>query len=536
MVNHKTFLKKLTSDETGKKVNQLRLIIVHYHLRPGGVRRIIEMAVPFLVHPGGCDSVVLAIGEAPDPAWLSAFEHKLAGVKVELFVDAAFGYCSEHKMPRARLQARLRKSASLLFAQAHDAVVWFHNPSVGRNLALSSVLAEMASERKIPLIYHHHDWWFDNRWARWKEMRRTGFSTFAKALDGVFPSVDGLCHAVINTEDAEALKRCFPDSVFWMPNLALRPPAISQTTAHHVRRWLQGEIGVENARIWLVPCRVLRRKNLAEALLLTRWLAPDAWLVTTGGTSSDAERFYADALRGAAIEHRWPLKMGCLDGTEKFSVPELLAASDTVLLTSILEGFGLPYLEAAAAGRPMIARTLPNIAPDLAQFGFHFPQAYQDILIRPELFDWDGEVKRQRRFYRQWRGGLPKACQPLAGEPLVLAAKAPDPVPFSRLTLTAQLEILDRPPEVSLAACEDLNPFLATWRKRMDAGNLGVSPWPRKVEKLLGGKAYAGRFMEAVEAARAHKASRPADGVREQFVEARLDSAHQYPLLWKEQT
>lgn len=526
----------MTIAETGKKVNQLRLIIVHYHLRPGGVRRIIEMAAPFLVKPGGNDSVVLAIGEAPDPAWFSAFEHKLSGVKVELFVDPAFGYCSEHKMPRGRLLARLRKSAALLLAQQHDAVVWFHNPSVGRNLALSCELASAAAKRNIPLIYHHHDWWFDNRWARWKEMRRTGFPTFARALDGVFPAVDGLCHATINTEDANALRRCFPDAVFWMPNLALRPPSIPQTTAHHVRQWLQGEIGVKNPRIWLVPCRVLRRKNLAEALLLTRWLAPDAWLVTTGGTSSQAERFYADALRSAAIEHRWPLKLGCLDGTEKFSVPELLAASDTVLLTSILEGFGLPYLEAAAAGRPMIARTLPNIAPDLAKFGFRFPQAYDDVLIKPELFDWDAEVKRQRRFYRHWLAGLPKACRPLAGEPMMLAVKGPGPVPFSRLTLTAQLEVLDRPPEVSLAACEALNPFLAAWLKRMDTRGLGVSPWPRKVDQLLGGKAYAERFFNAMKFARAYKTTPPANGVREQFVEARLDSAHQYPLLWKEQT
>jgi hypothetical protein len=62
-------------------------------------------------------------------------------------------------------------------------------------------------------------------------------------------------------------------------------------------------------------------------------------------------------------------------------VPELLAASEAVLLTSIQEGFGLPYVEAAAAGRPLIARHLPNIAPDLHKFGFRLPQAYDEILV-----------------------------------------------------------------------------------------------------------------------------------------------------------
>ena len=103
--------------------------------------------------------------------------------------------------------------------------------------------------------------------------------------------------------------------------------------------------------MWLLPCRLLRRKNIAEALLLTRWLRPEAWLVTTGGVSSAEEQAYADGLAAAAQTHGWRLRLGILHGDEsqKPSVPELLAASEAVLLTSLQEGFGLPYLEAAAA-------------------------------------------------------------------------------------------------------------------------------------------------------------------------------------------
>jgi glycosyltransferase involved in cell wall biosynthesis len=52
-----------------------------------------------------------------------------------------------------------------------------------------------------------------------------------------------------------------------------------------------------------------------------------------------------------------------------------MGISEAVLLTSIQEGFGLPYLEAAAARRPLVARALPNIAPDCASSGFAFPSA-----------------------------------------------------------------------------------------------------------------------------------------------------------------
>ena len=41
-----------------------------------------------------------------------------------------------------------------------------------------------------------------------------------------------------------------------------------------------------------------------------------------------------------------------------------------MMLTSAQEGFGLPYLEAAALRKPLIARHLPNVVPDLLELGF----------------------------------------------------------------------------------------------------------------------------------------------------------------------
>jgi len=96
----------------------------------------------------------------------------------------------------------------------------------------------------------------------------------------------------------------------------------------------------------------------------------EGWLVTSGGATSADEQPYTYDLGAAANRHHWRLRLGLLQGdeTHKPSVAELLAVSEVVLLTSIQEGFGLPYLEAAVARRPLIARALPNIAPDLARF------------------------------------------------------------------------------------------------------------------------------------------------------------------------
>jgi hypothetical protein len=291
--------------------------------------------------------------------------------------------------------------------------------------------------------------------------------------------------------------------------------------------------------VWLLPCRLLRRKNVAEACLLTRWLRPEAWLVTTGGVSSADEQAYATRLEEAARAGGWRLRLSMLAGAEgaKPSVPELLVASEAVVLTSVQEGFGLPFLEAAAAGRPLVARAIPNIAPDLARFGFRFPQCYAELLVDPRLFDWAAERHRQRELFQNWRSQLPKKCQELSGKPAVLAALRPRAVSFSRLTLSAQLEVLAHPPEMSWKLCALLNPFLGQWRKRAAKGRLEANPWPREADGWLGGPAYGKRFHELVRLREGASLAAGA-GVRaqEEFIRARLEKDHLFPLLWSQRS
>jgi hypothetical protein len=435
----------------------------------------------------------------------------------------------------------MRRALEKLFTDADggNCLVWAHNLGVGRNLLLARELASACAERGLPLISHHHDWWFDNRWARWLELRRFGFRTLTASARAVFSEQGHTVHAAINNADAAILWRHFGKASFWLPNLTepASPPSPVRVRAAHC--WLRNKLAHGDAPVWLLPCRALRRKNIAEALLLTRWLRPEAWLVVTGAASSADEVFCFRALEMAAHQHHWRLRLGVLAGDEsrKPSVADMLGASEAVLLTSIQEGFGLPYLEAAAAQRPLLARRLPNIAPDLERFGFRFPQAYDDILIAPVLFDWRAERARQAKLFRDWRATMPWLARKLVSLPPVLAAERAQPVPFSRLTLTAQLEVLARPASESWAACAPLNPFLEDWRRRAGAGQLRVTPWPRAANRWLGGQAYARRFFAALGAK--SKPSRPAFSpmkVQACFIENKLAAHNLYPLLWSTTT
>ncbi len=517
----------------------MNLIIFHYHLRPGGIRRIIELATPHLVTeaPRPISRVVLATGEAGDRRWCDFFSRQLLRVPVEFMVEPAFGYLSEQRSSPSRIAARIQRALARLLLQedSENCLVWAHNLGVGRNLILARELAAACAARDIPLVSHHHDWWFDNRWGRWPEIRRLGFRTLRAAATVVFPRQRNTLHAAISQTDAAILSRHLAKRACWLPNLTAPAPPTPAARLRATRQWLQRELAHDRAPIWLLPCRTLRRKNLAEALLLTRWLRPEAWLVVTGSASSTDEEPYFRALEHAAHQHHWRLRLGMLAGDEirKPDMAELLAASEAVLLTSVQEGFGLPYLEAAAAQRPLIARRLPHIAPDLARFGFRFPQTYDDILVAPELFDWPAECLRQQTLFRAWQANIPALARQRAVPPPMLVTKHACPVPFSRLTLKAQLEVLTHPTGESWAACRSLNPFLRAWRHRASTGKLKVTSWPRTAEGWLSGRAYARRFFTALRSMRKFPPPTVSpDTIQSDLIRSKLDARNLYPLLW----
>jgi hypothetical protein len=522
---------------------RLRLIIVHNHFRPGGVRRVIELAAPCLLRglASPVDRVVLATGQPPEPAWLEAFRGRCHPIPVDCQVEPALAYLAEqHRSPKSvvlRLQAFL--SRLLAGQERENGVVWTHNPGLGRNLLLARELQQACQTRNVRLVFHHHDWWFDNRWERWPEFRRVGFRSLRQVANAILPAFPNVRHITINRVDASILQPRFSTQAAWLPNPAEAVRHPSKLRQRAVRAWLESRTA-PGAPVWLMPCRLLRRKNIAEALLLTRWLRPEAWLVTTGGPSSAVELPYAARLARAAQAQGWPLQLGVLQASEQGqpSVPELLAASEAVLLTSLQEGFGLPCLEAAFQHRPLFVRSLPNVLPDLRALGFRFPYTYQELRVAPSLFDWAGEIKRQTRLLAQWRSRMPRSCQAHLAQPLLLAAAAqPQPVPFSRLTLTAQLEVLSVPVELSWRLCAPLNPFLRRWRAQAGAQTLQPTPCPARAAASLEGKAYACRFRQLLEVA--GPTSSPPDtseAAQWQFIQERLDSSNLYPLNWAPRT
>jgi glycosyltransferase involved in cell wall biosynthesis len=525
-------------------LQRLQFVIVHNHFRPGGVRRVIELATPYLVQRlrPTITRVLVAAGEKPDANWSAEFERLLDPVPVLYATDDALRYVSEGLLPDSRTsRARLHAFfAQLLFKNwAGPNIVWAHNQGLGRNLLLAQAMAQLCASGGVPLVLHHHDWWFDNRWQRWTEMHRAGFTSLAKVAAAVLPHAPNVRHMAINQPDAAVLERYFPRQCGWLPNPASVTARSSTKRVRGARDWLREQLG-SDAPIWLMPCRLLRRKNIAEALLLARWLRPEAWLVTTGAVTSPDEQPYAKGLRAAARAHGWPLRLSMLHEYQGHgpAMTDLLAASEVVMLTSLQEGFGLPYIEAAVAERPLIARRLPNIAPDLHAWGLRFPHAYDEVLVDASLFEWKAEAARQRALHRAWREQLPAGLRRVAGQPPLLAdGAAAHPVPFSRLTLSAQLEVLANPPAVSFARCLPLNPWLLGWRNAAAEGTLRLASFPEKAVRKLSGEAFSRGFAKILRTCpEPMAAARASVEAQSEFIQAKLRTENLYPLTWSPNT
>jgi glycosyltransferase involved in cell wall biosynthesis len=516
------------------------LVVVHYHLRPGGVRRIIELALPHIAQasPHSLAAIVLATGEKPENDWRETLTRSLPGRPVRFFYEPAFRYLSEQRSSSEVIRAKVRSALEKLakaFAPA-ETLFWAQNLALARNLILSDELAKFSARHGLALLSHHHDLWFENRWARWSEMRTCGFRSLAAVARASFAAKARVCHVTINKLDYAVLSKHLNSQAKCLPNLSERAGQPPRGRVRAARDWLKSHLG-DDCPVWIFPTRFLRRKNLAEAVLLARWLRPDAWFVTTAGVSSREERHYARRLESMALREKWKARFRILDSNNSAPpIGDIVMASEVMLLTSAQEGFGLPYLEAAAFEKPLIARHLPNVVPDLLELGFSFPHLYDEILIAPDLLDLKSERTRQQRLWREWKAAMPSLCRRLAKRPVVLTLPPGEPVPFSRLTLTAQLEVLAIAPEQSWNACLPANPFLRDWRALGEAKRLEAMRWPQHADEEVGGRAYASRFWDAV-------ANIPQRPVRARAVErAQHDSIAQrlktnflYPILFGEE-
>jgi glycosyltransferase involved in cell wall biosynthesis len=344
---------------------RIRLAIVHYHLRRGGVTRVIEHAAASL--PDDRVATVVLSGEAPSgPKGPAVGRQRVVG---------GLGYAG----PDAPHDAR--RLADDLERAARDALgglpdLWhIHNHALGKNPALPGAVFELAG-RGARLLLHLHDFAEDGRPAMYHRLKQ------AAGGEGpaLYPVADHVHYAVLNDRDCTFLREACGEAarVHFLPNAVW----VEQATAPEPAAAPPSRGG----RLFLYPTRAIRRKNLGELLLWAAVAGPgDRFAATLAPENPEARPIYEEWVRFAG-ELDLPVDFEAGAGPGR-TFAAVVRSADALITTSVAEGFGLAFLEPWLFGRPLAGRDLPDVTPSLRREGIDLSSLYAKVDVP---LDWIG--------------------------------------------------------------------------------------------------------------------------------------------------
>ena len=371
----------------------MTVAIVHHHLGPGGVSSVIAAASRCLAE-AGIRHVILVDG-TPAPA------HDLP-----VRIVPGIGYlAAPGDLTADTLVGRLRAAA--LDALGEPPAVWhFHNHSLGKNPLLPGVVARLAEDGER-LILQIHDLAEDGRPANWQAVAD---------CRNLYPVSRRIRYAFLNSRDRAVFRAAGLDdgnSVLLENPVEVPAEAVSAGGG---------------APLLFAPVRGIRRKNLGELVFLAA-LAPAGVriAISRAPLNQDALAIH-DNWRKFAERQLLPIGFDVVD---RFSPADgapagfesWLGHATHFLTTSVAEGFGLPFLEAAALGKPLLGRKIAHLAADHERHGILAGDLYDSLLVPIDWLDLtllrDHLKTTLERNHRAYRRPLTKAAMDAALTALV---------------------------------------------------------------------------------------------------------------------
>jgi hypothetical protein len=243
--------------------------------------------------------------------------------------------------------------------------------SIPLNIPLGLALAELIAETGIPVIGHHHDFFW--------ERKRFLVNCIGDYLEMAFPPrLPSIHHVVINSLAATEIGKRRGINVSIIPNVMDfdNPPAApDEYTAA-----LRGDLQVDSdEHFFLQPTRPLQRKGIEYSIELIRRLGEKARLVISHA-GGDEGKEYVEHIRTLArlmdvsvnfvsdiiSTERSTTK----DGRRVYTLGDVYPYADLVTFPSLLEGFGNAFLEAVYYRRPIFMNNYTIYSIDIKPKGF----------------------------------------------------------------------------------------------------------------------------------------------------------------------
>ncbi len=397
----------------------MKIVFVHYHLRTGGVTRVMDDAAQVLTRLG--HEVAIVAGEEPDE---SALRHP-----VRTGVVPSLAYGLHPNVTPNTLVREVRQVTAELLNGAPD--LWhIHNHALGKNNTLPLLVDALAQDGER-LVLQPHDFAEDGRPTNYAFLKKQVAPFWGGALDRLYPQADSITYAVLNDRDAGVLRTAGFQRVLMLPN------PVDATTAGD-----NSSAPTAVPRRWVYPTRAIRRKNIGEFLLLSLLNHEGDVFSVTRAPQNPAERpGYEEWVRFAA-ENR--LNIEWEYGRAFSSSQAIVQSAHAVVTTSVAEGFGLVYLEPWLADRPLTGRNLPLITRSLCESGLDLASLYEQLNIPLEWIGRDRLREAIEQSCRRSAEALGESPDPDWPEQILESMTRRDVVDFGRLNETLQREVLCR--------------------------------------------------------------------------------------------
>lgn len=331
----------------------VKIALIHYHLRTGGVTRVLTDQSTALT-AAGVEHLVFTGSVA-------------AGLPAVCLPE--LDYLAEATTTAEDLYKKLLSAFQEAFGSAPD--LWhLHNPTLGKNV-LFAPLVKLIAESQAALVLQTHDFAEDNRPQNYSLL----------AGEHIYPVAPQVHYAFINSRDRAFLNSAgLPQQQGHLLPNAIRSDAPCPPTTNKPPYTV------------LYPVRAIRRKNIGEVILLAALAPPETRFVIS--LAPENEQWLAPFRRWEqfAAEQGLAVLFDVIDKTpprpgQSASYRSWQESATHLVTTSVAEGFGLTFLEPIALGKPLFGRDLPEITRDFQEHRITPGRLYSSIPIPLEAID-----------------------------------------------------------------------------------------------------------------------------------------------------
>jgi hypothetical protein len=338
----------------------MKIAFLHYHLKTGGVTTVLKQQLGAL--SDRWQTLVLT-GHSPETLFPARIIH-----------IPELAYSSQYKGPLDpdEVAQGILEVIHTRFNGPCD-VLHVHNPTLAKNDHFLKILKSLQT-KGVNLLLQIHDFAEDGR--------LQAYFTEAYPTD---------CHySVINGRDYDILLKAGlkPQGLHLLANMVAHPRKTPPPDA------------LPKPMV-LYPVRAIRRKNIGEAILLSLFFQNERTLSITLPPNSAADiKSYQNWK--AFVKDR-NLKVEFDRGLNHDFETSVMSA-DSLITTSITEGFGFSYLEPWLFGKMLWGRKLPDICHDFEKKGIDLQHLYDRLLVP---VDWFGLP----RFRKKWTRCVHDTCR-----------------------------------------------------------------------------------------------------------------------------